>query len=154
LLKVAGWSMVGSVFHAEPWYIGTIFFLFLLGASTTKDFSDMKGDEAAGCRTLPVAYGVGPAARMVAPFFVLPWLLIPLGAWIRDPWSPAHAILTGNPWLLTALGFGLAAWGGYTLRLILRDPEDLARVENHPSWTHMYLMMMVAQIGFALAYCF
>jgi len=154
LLKVAGWSMVGSVVHVEPWYIGTIFFLFLLGASTTKDFSDMKGDEAAGCRTLPVAYGVGPAARMVAPFFVLPWLLIPLGAWVRDPWAPAHAILTGNPWLLTALGVVLAAWGAYTLRLILEDPEDLARVENHPSWTHMYLMMMVAQIGFALAYCF
>ena len=31
-------------------------------------------------------------------------------------------------------------------------PEELARRENHPSWTHMYWMMMVAQCGFALAY--
>ena len=38
------------------------------------------------------------------------------------------------------------------MRLILRDPADLARVENHPSWTHMYLMMMTAQVGFAEAY--
>lgn len=152
LLKVAGWSMVASVFHVEPWFIGSIFFLFLVGAASTKDFSDMKGDEAAGCRTLPIRFGVVRAARMIAPFFVLPWLLMPLGAWLRDPWAPEHAILTGNRWVLTGLGAGLALWGCYTVVLILRDPEDLATVENHPSWTHMYLMMMAAQIGFALAY--
>jgi 4-hydroxybenzoate polyprenyltransferase len=152
LLKVAGWSMVASIFHVEPWYIGFVFFLFLLGASSTKDFSDMKGDEAAGCRTLPVRYGVARAARMIAPFFVLPWLFLPIGAWVRNPWAPEHALLTGNPWVLTFLGAGLAVWGAYTVFLILRDPEELARVENHPSWTHMYLMMMVAQIGFAIAY--
>ena len=152
LLKVAGWSMVGSVLHSEPWYIGFVFFLFLLGASSTKDFSDMKGDAAAGCLTLPVRFGVGRAAKMVAPFFVLPWLLIPLGAWLPDPWSPTHPLLTGNPWLLSILGLVLAAWGGYTVHLILRNPDDLARVENHPSWTHMYAMMMLAQTGFAAAY--
>lgn len=152
LLKVAGWSMVASVFRVEPWYIGAIFFLFLVGASTTKDFSDMKGDAAAGCRTLPIRFGVSRAARMIAPFFVIPWLLMPLGAWVRDPLDPARPILTGNPWLLTALGSGLAAWGVYTVRLILRDPRSLAEIENHPSWTHMYLMMMAAQIGFAAAY--
>jgi 4-hydroxybenzoate polyprenyltransferase len=112
----------------------------------------MKGDEAAGCRTLPIRFGVVRAARMIAPFFVLPWLLMPLGAWLRDPWAPEHAILTGNRWVLSGLGVGLALWGCYTVVLILRDPEDLATVENHPSWTHMYLMMMAAQIGFALAY--
>jgi 4-hydroxybenzoate polyprenyltransferase len=152
LLKVAGWSMVASVVHLEPWFIGSIFFLFLLGAASTKDFSDMPGDEAAGCRTLPIRFGVARAARWIAPFFVLPWLLIPFGAWISDPWSPEHAILTGNRWVLTGLGFGLALWGGYTVWLILRNPEDLAKVENHPSWTHMYLMMMAAQVGFAVAY--
>jgi 4-hydroxybenzoate polyprenyltransferase len=152
LLKVAGWSMVASVFHVEPWFIGSIFFFFLVGASSTKDFSDMAGDEAAGCRTLPIRFGVAKAARMIAPFFVLPWLLMPLGAWLRNPWSEGHAILTGNRWVLTGLGFGLAIWGCYTVYLILRDPEDLAKVENHPSWTHMYLMMMAAQVGFAVAY--
>ena len=33
-----------------------------------------------------------------------------------------------------------------------RRPEDLAVEENHVSWAHMYRMMFVAQIGFALAY--
>ena len=144
LLKVAGWSMVASALHVEPWFIGAIFFLFLVGASSTKDFSDMEGDRAAGCRTLPVRFGVTRAARMIAPFFVVPWLLLPIGAWT--------SILTGNRGVLTGLGIGLAAWGAYTVRLILRDPSELARVENHPSWTHMYLMMMCAQIGFAVAY--
>jgi 4-hydroxybenzoate polyprenyltransferase len=152
LLKVAGWSMVASIFHVEPWFIGAIFFLFLLGAMSSKDFSDMKGDEAAGCRTLPIRFGVRTTARMIAPFFVLPWLLMPLGAWMPNPWAPEQTILTGNPIVLSALGIGLAAWGAYTVYLLLRDPDALAAVENHPSWKHMYMMMMAAQIGFAVAY--
>ena len=83
---------------------------------------------------------------------MLPWLLLPLGAWITNPWDPSHSILTGDRWLLTILGIGLAIWGIYTVRLILRDPQALADSENHPSWTQMYLMMMAAQIGFAVAY--
>lgn len=152
LLKVAGWSMVASIFHFEPWFIGAIFLLFLLGAASTKDFSDMRGDRAAGCITLPIRYGVRRASRMIAPFFVFPWLLMPLGAWLPDPFAPQHAILTGDRWTLTVLGLGLALWGAYTVVLILRDPQALAEVENHPSWTHMYLMMMAAQVGFAAAY--
>ena len=153
LLKVAGWSMVGSVLHVEPWWIGLIFMLFLLGATTSKDFSDMEGDAAHGCRTLPIRWGVAPAARFIAPFFVLPWLLIPLGAFLPNPLEGGR-LLTGDPLLLTILGFGLAGWGAWTARLILRDPGSLASSENHPSWTHMYLMMMCAQVGFAIAYLF
>jgi chlorophyll/bacteriochlorophyll a synthase len=151
LLKVAGWSMVASVMHVEPWYIGLIFLLFLLGATTSKDFSDMEGDAAHGCMTLPIRYGVERAARWIAPFFVLPWLLIPLGVLLPDPFGQGP-ILTGDPVLLSILGLLLAGWGTWTARLIVRDPASLARSENHPSWTHMYLMMMFAQIGFAVAY--
>ncbi len=152
LLKVAGWSMVAPVWSAEPWWIGAIFGMFLLGASSTKDFSDMEGDARGGCRTLPLIYGTRRAVHLMAPSFVLPWLLMPLGAMLPDPHDPAHAILTGNGPVLVALGLGLAAWGVYTIRLMLRDPGALATVENHPSWTHMYLMMMAAQVGFAMAY--
>ena len=147
LLKVAGWSFVASVLHGEAWALGGIFAFFLLGATSTKDFSDMEGDRAHGCITLPVRFGVARAAKMMAPFFVLPWLLIPLFTWLPGDWR-----LTGNRPFLTALGLALAAWGGYTARLLLRNPEELATTENHPAWTHMYLMLMAAQIGFALAY--
>ena len=152
LLKVAGWSMVASIFAVEPWFIGLIFFCFLVGAASTKDFSDMKGDEAAGCRTLPIRYGVERASRMIAPFFIFPWLLLPIGAWVDNPWMEGHKILTGDPWFLTGLGVLLALWGAYTVRLILQDPQALAEVENHPSWKHMYMMMMAAQVGFVVAY--
>ena len=57
-------------------------------------------------------------------------------------------------YILTILGFGFALWGAYTVWLIVRNPDELTSTENHPSWRHMYLMMMAAQIGFALAYVF
>jgi len=146
LLKVAGWSTVKTVLGLEPWYIGSIFGLFLLGASSTKDFADIEGDRAGGCQTLPILYGVKKAAWMIAPFFVFPFVLIPIGA--------GRGILTGNRTLLMILGPTLILYGLYTTYLLVRKPEELAATENHPSWTHMYLMMMVAQVGFALAYVF
>jgi 4-hydroxybenzoate polyprenyltransferase len=144
LLKVAGWSAVKTIAGLEPWYIGAIFGLFLLGASTTKDFADMEGDRRGGCRTLPIVYGVRRAAWMISPSFVLPFLLINVGA--------AAGILTGNMVLLHLLGGVMTAYGLYVCYLMLKRPEDLAIDENHVSWAHMYRMMFVAQVGFAVAY--
>src|SRR5688572_4739275 len=79
LLKVAGWSAVKTVVGVEPWFIGGIFGLFLLGASTTKDFADMEGDARGGCRTLPIFYGVRRAAWMVSHSFVVHFVLISAG---------------------------------------------------------------------------
>ncbi len=146
LLKVAGWSAVKTIAGAEPWFIGAIFGLFLLGASTTKDFADMEGDARGGCRTLPIIYGVRRAAWMISPSFIVPFVLIALGTRAR--------ILTGTPALLYALSIVMTAYGAYVCYLMLRRPEDLAVEENHVSWAHMYRMMFVAQVGFALSYLF
>ena len=144
LLKVAGWSSVKTIWGLEPWYIGSVFGLFLLGATTTKDFADMDGDRRGGCRTLPIQYGVSRAAWMISPSFVIPFVMINVGS--------ALNILTGNFWLLQLLGLTMTAYGLYVCYLMLRRPEELAVEENHVSWAHMYRMMFVAQIGFALAY--
>jgi 4-hydroxybenzoate polyprenyltransferase len=154
LLKVAGWAMVARVGYAEPWYLGGVIGLFLIGAASTKDFADIAGDRAGGCKTLPIVHGVRRAAWIISPFFVFPWLFLPLGAHLADPQAPSHAILTGNPTLLSLLGVLLTLWGIYTVYLLVRDPASLTETENHPSWRHMYLMMMAAQIGLALAYVF
>lgn len=146
LLKVAGWSTVKTIAGVEPWFIGGIFGLFLLGASTTKDFADMEGDRQGGCRTLPIQFGVRASAWMIAPSFVLPFLMIPAGAWA--------GVLTGRFWLLQALGAFMSAYGVYVCYLMLRRPEELAVEENHVSWAHMYRMMFAAQVGFAIAYLF
>jgi len=144
LLKVAGWSAVKTILDWEPWFIGGIFGLFLLGASSTKDFADIAGDRADGCKTWPILYGVKKAAWMITPFFILPFALIPIGT--------SLGILTGNRSLLYVLGPLLMLYGAYVSYLMVRKPEEMAATENHISWTHMYLMMMVAQVGFALAY--
>ncbi len=150
MLKVAGWSVLASIWHWEPWFIGSCFFFFVLGASSTKDFSDMEGDRMGGCNTLPNRFGIRKAALMISPFFVFPWLLIPLGLVLKP--NGTDPLLTGDPILLLVLSGSLILWGSYTVYLILKDPEALSRVENHPSWKHMYLMMFWAQLGFALAY--
>jgi chlorophyll/bacteriochlorophyll a synthase len=144
LLKVAGWSAAKTILGVEPWFIGGIFGLFLLGASTTKDFADMEGDARGGCRTLPIIYGVERAAWMISPSFVVPFLLISVGAFT--------GILTGHFILLQLLAVIMTAYGLYVCYLMLRRPQDLAVEENHVSWAHMYRMMFVAQVGFALAY--
>jgi len=144
LLKVAGWSAVKTIMGSEPWFIGAIFGLFLLGASTTKDFADMEGDARGGCRTLPIMYGVRREAWLISPSFVVPFVMIAIGTYL--------GILTGTPALLYLLSIVMTGYGIYVCYLMLRRPEDLAVEENHVSWAHMYRMMFVAQIGFAAAY--
>jgi len=146
LLKVAGWAAVAPVLTSlEPWYIGFIYFVFLLGATTTKDFADIEGDRAAGCITLPVKYGPHWSARAISPAFIVPWLLLPLGVYLR--------VLSGHPTAILALGLIMLAWGSYVIYLINKDPHRLVTEgENHPAWHHMYWMMMVGHLGLAGAY--
>ena len=146
LLKVAGWAAVATVLSSiEPWYIGSIYFVFLLGATTTKDFADIEGDRTAGCITLPVKYGANWSARAITPSFILPWLMLPLGL--------ALHVLSGDPTAILALSVIMLAWGAYVAYLINTDPRRLVtEAENHPSWRHMYWMMMVGHLGLAGAY--
>lgn len=146
LLKVAGWAAVATVLHSwEPWYIGFIYFLFLLGATTTKDFADIGGDRAAGCVTLPLKYGVQASARLISPAFIVPWIVMALGVFLK--------LLTGDAAAILALSALMLAWGAYVVILINRDPRRLVREgENHPGWRHMYWMMMTGHLGLAAAY--
>ncbi|MGH9442366.1 MAG: hypothetical protein ACRD16_08815, partial [Thermoanaerobaculia bacterium] len=109
-------------------------------------------DAAHGCRTLPIRFGVSGAAKIMAPFFVAPWLLLSALSFASDPGRPGSPLLTGNHAFLLCFGIAMAAWGAYTASLLLRDPQALTSTENHPAWRHMYLMLMAAQTGFAAAY--
>lgn len=139
-LIVAGWSTVKSVFNIEPWFIGLIFALYLIGAATTKDFSDIKGDRQFGIKTLPVLYGPEKAAKIISLFLYIPFMLIPLGVIARI------IRLTALPLTL------LVIWGLYTAKLIIDRPQELTLEKNHISWKHMYLMLIAGQVGFAIAY--
>ncbi len=153
LLKVAGWACLfvsftpvedRKWFDSEPWLIGGIFFLFVLGAVTTKDFADAQADQACGVRSLPVIWGNRKAAWFAAVFLTLPWLLFP----VFQALGLLHASLNR----MLALGMLLCAYGAWTGWLLIRDPERLGAERNHPAWTHMYILMMLAQVGLAVAY--
>jgi 4-hydroxybenzoate polyprenyltransferase len=146
LLKVAGWAAVATVLTSlEPWYIGFIYFVFLLGATTTKDFADIEGDRVAGCITLPVKYGPPWSARAISPAFIVPWLLLPLGVYVH--------VLSGHPAAILLLAVIMLVWGTFVIYLINKDPRRLvSEGENHPAWHHMYWMMMVGHLGLAGAY--
>ena len=149
LLKVAGWATVASAAHPEPWFIGLVFALFLVGAASTKDFADVEGDRAHGIGTLPVRFGAETTARIIGPFFVAPWLLLPLGVWLPGPhggpWVQAAA------WPICALTAALVVLGASMLPL-MRQPGALATDANHPIWARMYALMMVSQVGLAVCY--
>ncbi len=147
LLKVAGWSLAASIVSLEAWYIGAIMGLFLLGATSTKDFADVRGDSALGVRTLPVVYGPRKAAKVIAPFLILPWVLIPVGAQFGILTPPA-----GQKFDLLMLGLICVLWGAHVAVRVLDDPDALTRTENHPAWRHMYYLMLFVQVGFVFAY--
>lgn len=148
LLFVAGWTAVdgdrrlGSMLL---WVLGAMYGLFVLGAATTKDYADMKGDAAQGCVTLPIRFGVRRSVWITAPFLVLPWLLLPAGI-------VAHGNRTAQGAYFAGLGVALSLWGVHVVRLLLRNPEELTTAKTHPSWQHMYLMMVAAQVGVAAGF--
>ena len=140
---VAAWTLFGDPLNPTPWVIGGIMFIFLVGATTSKDFTDVEGDRRYGMRTLPVVYGPRRAALIATPFFVGPFLLIPLGV-LRG-----YLVQEANVLLL------LSVWGVYVMYLLQghateRDPN----FENSPVWKHMYMMLFALQLGFAAVYVF
>lgn len=140
---VAGWSIFGNPFNQTPWLIGLLMAIYLVGAVTTKDFTDMKGDRKFGMRTLPVEYGKKKAIAVSAPFFIVPFILIPYGIW------RGHLIRS------TILLCVLAIWGAYIVYLLFKyaDTPD-KKFENTTVWIHMYLMLMAIQIGFCVLYIY
>ncbi len=137
----AGWCIFGDPFNPTPWLIGLIMSIYLVGAVTTKDFVDIKGDRKYGMKTLPVVFGKRKSIAISAPFFVSPFILIPLGIW------RGHLIDSTMNLII------LIVWGVFIVLLLYRygDVQD-KKFENTSVWIHMYLMLMAIQVGFCLVY--
>jgi len=138
---LAGWTIFGDPTNPTAWVIGGILAIYLVGATTSKDFTDAEGDGKYGMRTLPVVYGPKRAAIISGPFFIIPFALIPIGV-LRG-----HLIEGANFMLI------LVVWGAYVMWLLQthateRDPN----FENSPVWKHMYMMLFALQLGFAGVY--
>jgi 4-hydroxybenzoate polyprenyltransferase len=148
LLPVAGWMAVaaprGDSVPFDAWLLAGASGLFVLGAASTKDYADMQGDREGGCITLPLKFGVERSVNMIAPFLVVPWLVVAVAA--------ALGHLSGNHFVLFWGGLLLGAVGLRTVRLLVRDPQALTGKSTHPSWVLMYLLMVFSQVTAALAY--
>jgi geranylgeranylglycerol-phosphate geranylgeranyltransferase len=148
LLPLAGWAAVsaprGAGIPLDAWILAAVSGLFVLGAATTKDYADMEGDRAGGCITLPLRFGVEKSVLLVAPFLVVPWLVVTVATTIGH--------LSGNHFVLFWGSLVLAAMGLRTVRLLVRDPQALTGRSTHPSWVLMYLLMVLSQVVVAAAY--
>ena len=89
--------------------------------------------------------GPARAARIVAPFLALPFLLYPL-------LSAAGAIARPFGAWLGRRASGSAALGALTAKALLADPASLATERNHPAWRGMYLLMLANQLAVAAVY--
>lgn len=142
LFVLAGWVVYSFSNPLEPtlWFIGMILFIFLIGACGTKDFTEVEGDKRYGMKTLPVLYGNERAAKITGPFFVLPFLLIPVGVFL--------GLLPQTALFLTLLvGYGIY------LNINLKNlSKPRKNGENSPSWLHYYLMLMTLQLSFSSLY--
>jgi 4-hydroxybenzoate polyprenyltransferase len=150
LLKVAGWGTLAPILSdREPWILGSVFFVYVLGAAPTKDFADVDGDRAGGSESLPIRFGARKAAQIVAPFLCLPGLLLCLLPWISVAGRPLLS-LPRAPSLVAGVLLGLH--GAWTARVMIRNPEALVQKGDRRAWRHMYLLMMELQIAAAALY--
>ncbi len=151
LLIVAGWATVGDVFAGPaPWILGLPFFVFIVGAAATKDFSDVAGDRAEGVRSWPVVLGARRAADRVGWFLVLPWLSLPLLALAGHHGHALGLRLVPGPLVIAAIVLGVmgvAGWGELRRRPNARSSAG----ENHPVWLLMYAQMVLAQLAIVWA---
>ncbi len=147
---LAAWSIIDKDFlspasigaHMEPWAMGITMSVFLAGAITTKDFTDVPGDKRYGMRTLPVVLGVRAASFLTAPFFLVPASFIFL--FVQVGW------LIPAMWYLVPV---LLIWGALaTYQTVRHATDSSAVVENNPAWVHMYFLLFVMQSGFLIIY--
>lgn len=137
LLFVSGWAAVASTATPAPWSAGFILALYVFGAASTKDFSDVEGDKAFGVVTLPAKYGPLPAAKVIAPFLILPFLLAPVFA--------AAGLLDRSAMPLAAL----SVYGAAIAALLVKEQGAPSGKQSRASWGHMYILLILAQAGFA-----
>jgi 4-hydroxybenzoate polyprenyltransferase len=150
LLKVAGWGSLAPIFSdREPWILGGVFFVYILGAAPTKDFADIEGDRAGGASSLPIRFGIVPRRedRRIVPAAAG---AVSRGAAARRRRRPPVADVAAA----SRARRRRAARRARRLRRPLDDdaPQALADPRDRRAWRHMYLLMMELQLAAALLY--
>lgn len=142
LFLLAGWVIYPFAYPWEPtfWFIGTILFILLVGACGTKDFTEVLGDGKYGMKTLPYLYGHEKAAKITGLFFVLPFVLIPIGIFME-------ILINRSIFLLILIVYGM--YINFNMKKLI-EPRQTG--ENSPAWRHYYFMLMALQLSFCIVY--
>jgi geranylgeranylglycerol-phosphate geranylgeranyltransferase len=142
LFLLAGWVIYPFAYPLEPtfWFIGTILFILLVGACGTKDFTEVVGDGKYGMKTLPFLYGNEKAAKITGPFFVLPFVLIPIGIYM-------DILIHRSIFLLILAVYGI--YINFNMKNLIKPRQ---KGENSPAWRHYYFMLMALQMSFCVVY--
>lgn len=137
LALIAVWVVFGSITNLTPHLYASMLFIFLVGASSLKDFADIKGDKMYNVRTLPVVYGVKRSITLITPFLFLPYVV--LSGYIYLGWLSANSIYL---LILTPLSVGIV----YTLN----KGTKCKRLENSISWVLMYAYIGLSYVLYAI----
>lgn len=138
---LAAYSVYGDPFTPLPLSMALILAVFVFGANSTKDRSDMIGDIKFGIVTLYTKYGVRTAGRIISPFFVTPFILTP--AFVGLGWLHPETM-----WILTLLP--LAIYGIH--QALVSETRLPLLTENVREWVVFYAMLAGMFIIFTLSY--
>ncbi len=136
---------------SDPWVLGGILFLYFLGATSTKDFSDIEGDRKYNIVTLPIKYGPYTATKIMSFFLIGPFLLLAVIA-MYQLFYPSFILLHANALAVLILAVILIIWNSYISILLIKNPFAKGRTENHPAWQHMYLIYIAFCLGLVISY--
>jgi len=140
---VAAYSILGTPTESTPWIIGSILFLFLIGAACVKDVMDVEGDRKIGTKTLVIEYGVRGMAIRTLPFYFATFALLSIYVYLGVLPVSANVL-----WLLVLPTV-------YMWYLLYAKPLAVDKMaENHPSWKYMYGTLVLFYIGFGLIFAF
>lgn len=136
---LAAWSLVAPVFAQEALAAAGVLTIFVVGATTAKDFSDETGDRRFGVKTLVVRYGPQQAAGLSIPFIISPIILIPVLDWLGILRVPVYAI--------ALLGVVLTLF----VHSMLKENQIQNRfLEASRPWAYMYGSLLVLQVVLAI----
>lgn len=142
LFLLAGWVIYpfANPWELTFWFIGLVLFTLLIGACGTKDFTEVEGDGKFDMKTLPILYGNEKAAKITGPFFILPFVLIPIGVYM--------GILVPSALFLLLL-FAYGIYVNLNMKNLIKPRQ---KGENSSAWRHYYFMLMALQLGFSAVY--
>jgi len=136
------WSVFGNPINRIPVAIGSILFVFMLGAQPNKDIVDQKGDKRYGVKSLITEYGVEKTMDWTSRLVAFgPLLLIALYTQVGILPKKCIDLFCLAPLLW------FMAW-----EMRENPKKEIDKLENTVGWVLMYVILALFYIGFSLAF--